>query len=410
MFYQPELNFLRNILKHYRLQTLLSPMDSIDVTQLDMGLRQIIGIPSDYKKLMDFLTNHMESNQIYRVHDSFSCSYFFLLLPATDITTILSIGPFIQCARSSHELMELIEQHALSPQLFPTFEKYLGSLPQIEDDSALLTLLHTFAEKIWGTADNYSLITYEHGISDIAASDVPTTSPSEQEDTLFQMQMLEQRYAMENELLHAVSQGLINKADIITSTVSSSIIEQRSTDILRNTKNYSIIINTLLRKAAEYGSVHPYYIDKISSDFARKIENSISVAACEKLQFEMIRKYCLLVKNHSMKGYSPLVQRVIMRIDSDLTADLSLSAIAAYIKTNPSYLSTQFKKETGSTLTDYVNRKRVEHALLLLNSTSMQIQTIAQYCGIPDVNYFTKLFKKYINKTPKDYRAEITGR
>ena len=111
-----------------------------------------------------------------------------------------------------------------------------------------------------------------------------------------------------------------------------------------------------------------------------------------------------------MKGYSPLIQRVITRIDSDLTADLSLKAIASLLNVNPSYLSTQFKKETGSTLTDYVNRKRVEHAILLLNSTSMQIQTIALYCGIPDVNYFTKLFKKYINKTPKEYRAEITGR
>ena len=410
MFYEAELHFLQDILKHYRLQTLLLPKDSLDVTQLDMGLRQILGISGDYEKLLDFLMNHIQSNQIYRVRDSFKCNYFFLLLPDTDMATILSLGPFIEYDYNNHELMELVEKHGLSTRLFPTFEKYHGSLPQIEDDSALITLLHTFAEKIWGNANNYSLITYEHGISDIEPSTIPDSPLSEQEDTLFQMQMLEQRYAMENELLHAVSQGLTGKADMITSTVSSTIIEQRSTDILRNTKNYSIIINTLLRKAAENGSVHPYYIDKVSSDFARKIENSISVSACEKLQFEMIRKYCLLVKNHSMKGYSPLVQRVIMRIDSDLTADLSLSAIAEYIKTNPSYLSTQFKKETGSTLTDYVNRKRVEHALLLLNSTSMQIQTIAQYCGIPDVNYFTKLFKKYINKTPKDYRAEITGR
>ena len=49
----------------------------------------------------------------------------------------------------------------------------------------------------------------------------------------------------------------------------------------------------------------------------------------------------------------------------------------------------------------------MEHALFLLNSTNMQIQTIAQYCGIPDVNYFTKTFKKYIGKTPKEYREEF---
>ena len=87
----------------------------------------------------------------------------------------------------------------------------------------------------------------------------------------------------------------------------------------------------------------------------------------------MVHKYCLLVKNHSMKGYSLLIQKVLVRIDSDLTADLSLKTQAALLNVNASYLSTLFKKETGQTLTDYVNKKRVEHALFLLNSSSMQI-------------------------------------
>ena len=73
-----------------------------------------------------------------------------------------------------------------------------------------------------------------------------------------------------------------------------------------------------------------------------------------------------------MKGYSLLIQKVLVRIDSDLTADLSLKTQAALLNVNASYLSTLFKKETGQTLTDYVNKKRVEHALFLLNSSSMQ--------------------------------------
>lgn len=108
-----------------------------------------------------------------------------------------------------------------------------------------------------------------------------------------------------------------------------------------------------------------------------------------------------------MKGYSLLIRKVLTRIDSDLTADLSLKTQADLLNVNASYLSTLFKKETGTTLTDYVSRKRVEHAVFLLNSTDMQIQTIAQYCGIPDVNYFTKTFKKYVQKTPKEYRESV---
>jgi YesN/AraC family two-component response regulator len=58
-------------------------------------------------------------------------------------------------------------------------------------------------------------------------------------------------------------------------------------------------------------------------------------------------------------------------------------------------------------LTEFVNRKRVEYGVLLLNTTSMQVQTIAQHCGISDINYFTRIFKKYIGKTPKEYRNSI---
>ena len=118
----------------------------------------------------------------------------------------------------------------------------------------------------------------------------------------------------------------------------------------------------------------------------------------------MIDKYCQLVKKHSMKNYSSLVQKVITLVDFDITADLSLSRQAEILNVNASYLSTLFKKETGTTLTEYVAKKRVEQAAFLLTSTNLQIQTISQNCGIYDVNYFTKLFKKYTGKTPKEYR------
>ena len=221
------------------------------------------------------------------------------------------------------------------------------------------------------------------------------------------MQALEQRYAMENEFLQAVSQGLSHKARMLIGSSAPAHTQSRAMDALTSAKYYMIVLNTLLRKAAEQGFVHPLHIDQLSADFAFKIDRCNSTENSQKLMQEMIHKYCLLVKNHSMKGYSLLVQKVITQIDSDLTADLSLNALAALLSVNASYLSSLFKKETGSTLTDYVNHRRIEHGILLLNSTTLQIQTIAQYCGIPDVNYFTKLFKRYIGKTPKEYREAV---
>lgn len=166
-------------------------------------------------------------------------------------------------------------------------------------------------------------------------------------------------------------------------------------------------MNTLLRKAVENCAVHPIYIEKESSAFARKIELQTSEAAINALLKEMVQRYTLLAKKHSLRGYSPLVRRVMVNVESDLSADLSLRSQAKLLGINPSYLSTVFKKETGQTLTEYVTEKRIRQAVSLLSSTNMQIQTVAEYCGITDLCYFTKIFKKVMGMTPTQYRNEL---
>ena len=121
-------------------------------------------------------------------------------------------------------------------------------------------------------------------------------------------------------------------------------------------------------------------------------------------------KVCLLVKNHSLSKYSNLIGKTITLIYYDLTADLSLNNIAQTLNVNPSYLSSLFRKECGCTLTDYVNNRRIEHAVSLLNTTDKQIQNIAFECGIQDTNYFIKLFKKYTGLTPTGYKEQIGKR
>ena len=59
---------------------------------------------------------------------------------------------------------------------------------------------------------------------------------------------------------------------------------------------------------------------------------------------------------------------------------------------NASYLSSLFRREMDMTLTDYVNGRRIDTALKLLNTTDIPIQDIAYYVGIEDVNYFTRIF------------------
>lgn len=226
----------------------------------------------------------------------------------------------------------------------------------------------------------------------------------EQDNTLIRMKLMENRYHYENELMQAVSLGQIQKFDQLMASFTEISFEQRTSDPVRNMKNYCIIMNTLLRKAAENGGVHPFYIDRVSSSFAFKIEQLSSLADTADIMSDIFSSYCRLVRKHSLKNYSPIVQKTVVYIEADLSANLSLSALANAQNVSAGYLSTVFKRETGMTVTQFVRRKRMNHAMNLLRTTRMQIQTIALHCGIADLQYFSKLFKKHSGKSPKEYR------
>ena len=407
MTYKTEFQFFLKLLNNFHLNHYVFSNRLDKIPEFDKGLRQLFYPGIDYTKAFSHNLAAFRHNTIYRIHDEFLCSYLFLRLPKNHLCILA--GPYLTAPCSAAALLEDRKMSPVPESLLSQLENFYTGIPLIRDEVLLLSIWNTFGECIWGSIDNFSLEDVSFLCTTEREPIALRPEHKQTEDALVSMRILEERYALENQFMQAVAQGQTHKAETFINSSFSRGLEHRIPDPVRNIKNYSIILNTLLRKAAEMGIVHPLHIDSLSSRFASKIEQLSSEAAGLALHKEMVHKYCLLVKNHSMKGYSLLVRKVLTRIDSDLTADLSLKAQADLLNVNPSYLSTLFKREMGCTLTEYVNRKRIEHGIFLLNSTGMQIQEIAQACGIPDLNYFTKTFKKLTGKTPKEYRDNISG-
>jgi len=407
MHYQRELNYLKNVLHKLHLQAEILSANNFPDHPLDFGLRKFLGRDDEYEELFLNTAIRVRSNIICKVTDIFRCCYVFLPLPDTPQPTFFLIGPYVTEEIDLQQRIEDAERIGVLPRTFRQMQKYYENIPVINDENMLFALLNVLGETLWGSAEAYEILDINQELSS-TFSPLPhsdnTDSPAE---FLMNMQMLEARYAYENELIRTVSQGLSHRADKMLSGFSQLTLEARLMDPVRNMKNYSIICNTLLRKAAEQGGVHPVYLDSVSSDFAQKIESIRSVAKGQELMGEMIRSYCRLVKKHSTGRYSAVVQRTIAYIDTDLSADLQLQTLAGIQNVNASYLSSLFKKETGQTITEHINQKRMDHAIHLLQTTHLQVQSIAQHCGISDANYFSKLFKKHTGMTPGQYRARM---
>ena len=98
-------------------------------------------------------------------------------------------------------------------------------------------------------------------------------------------------------------------------------------------KNRMIVFNTLLRKAIEPSKVHPYYIDAISSKYARLIEDADVIP--NEMMWQMVRDYCAYVRRYSLKEYSPAVQKVMNYVNLNVSELLTLKSLAAMCFNQP---------------------------------------------------------------------------
>lgn len=411
MNYQAELNFVKELLTTYRLKLQIFDDDITPdkVLSEHSWIGELLSKEASLANIYNHFKEQCQPNIIYQIDDGFLCHHIVFVFSTQDSKEQYAyIGPYTQEPINKQHITKLAEKYHFSQELVSRLESYYQDIPFLPDDSNFLSIIYTFCSHIWGGTDKFTTKQFQD-FYPINFDSVLKNPSKEFLDSTNDMLYLEERYNTERQLMQAVATGQIPKAELLFATLSKYQFESRSTNALRNTKNYLIILNTLLRVAVRNGDVPPFHIDKLSSAYAHKIEATTSTNAGMALMKEMVRKYCLLVKNHSMKSYSLLIRKVLTQIDYDLTANLGLKNLAAQLNVNPSYLSTLFKKETGSTLTEYVNQKRIEHAVFLLNSSNLQIQMIAQYSGIPDVNYFTKTFKKIIGITPKEYRDRISN-
>ncbi len=398
MFYENELNLLCDTFKKARISTTIANLNSEESFNINDKSDPTTSRLIIQDVLLSEGIKGVESNTVYKVENSYSMCYLYLLLPETSTESILIIGPYVNSPITQNKMLQIGEKQGVAPKFQRVIDEYLSSLPVITENSHLFLLLDAFCEKIWSGSYFAIDINAEQNSPEILQKD------GDYDELLLNMKNMEERYAAENELLNAVSLGQENKIARIFERFNQNNFEMRNTDPLRNIKNYSIIMNTLLRKAAEQGGVHPMYLDIISSQYARKIEQLPNTSAAGVLMEEMFSSYCKLVRKHSIKDFSPLIGKAIMTIESDISAELSLSNLASQLNISSSYLCSLFKKETGKTITEYIAEKRIKRAKKLLKTTNLQIQTIATHCGMPDVGYFSKLFKKQTGKTPREYR------
>lgn len=371
--------------------------------EFDQGLRKFLDYPYGIREGIDAMEEHYEEKKLYLIRDSFEEYYMSFLIPEEYCRSqgkeFIQIGPYIM--KEPDPIAEkIIERYQLPIYLMKELKEYYYSIPFLSDSDAMLGVVLTQMGYLYQDREGLQIVRIE----DSDRLREPLRKESWEDEDRLSVAAVEERYHYEEMMLDAIRVGDMEKVTKISRDFKHYRLKPRSEDTLRNTKNLMVVWNTLFRKAVQQADVHPVYIDRISENFAKQIENCAHVTELADLSRAMTRKYCLLVRNHSMKGYSRMIRDVLNYIDFHIREPLSLKSVSEQVNISPNYLSAQFKKETGKTLTDYMNEKRIHDSLILLTTTDLPIQEVAARVGIYDENYYARLFKKYQGQTAKQYR------
>ena len=83
---------------------------------------------------------------------------------------------------------------------------------------------------------------------------------------------------------------------------------------------------------------------------------------------------------------------------------ITLTELAAFCGLSESYLSRLFKKETGSSVSEYISGQKILAAANMLRFSDYSVARIAQILAFPSQSYFNKIFRKKYSMTPLEYR------
>ncbi len=238
----------------------------------------------------------------------------------------------------------------------------------------------------------------------------------------------------EVEILYVVSGKITVTANSVTEEVSSDSFvfinpaEIHSITVSEYTEYFAIIFSADFVSSSSYDVIESKYVTPLKNH-SLKFTNFLPVAPPIKLILdEMIdnfyKKASFFEFNMKTGIFSVISQILPYTQETDKTTlkkQKQLSDILSYISNHycekillsdiadafymsDKYFSRFFKKNYGISFVDYLNQYRVTEAARLLNETDYRISQVASMCGFDNFSYFSKTFKKFTGKLPKEIR------
>ena len=219
-----------------------------------------------------------------------------------------------------------------------------------------------------------------------------------------------------------VPHGLVYKADASEGYASVRGMIFDTSIIEANMVNYETEILYMFYVQSEnkikiFKEGHPIH-SMLSRCMSDSYEEYLAKDVCYKLPIRaniylsmtaLLRHYCTVKDDSERMIYHNVLRLrpVINYISEHYAEKIYVEKLADIIMVSPDYFTKMFKDSIGKTPVDYINGIRVNRSMQLLIDSDKSIAQIAEEIGFCNANYFHKIFKQYMEMSPLAYRKAV---
>ncbi|MDA3812139.1 MAG: AraC family transcriptional regulator [Spirochaetaceae bacterium] len=143
-------------------------------------------------------------------------------------------------------------------------------------------------------------------------------------------------------------------------------------------------------------------------DPAEEIMPLDTIEEWQKWAAEAMKELFNLLELQRSQTYPKPLKKALTYIAENYHNQLQLTSVADECLVTGSYLSRLFSEHLDTKFIDYVNRYRINQAVILLRDKNISIKEVSYLVGYQDPNYFSRIFRKFMGFSPSDLEKRGT--
>lgn len=218
-------------------------------------------------------------------------------------------------------------------------------------------------------------------------------------------------YSHELALLNYVKEGDVKRLASTYKTLPRTKYGNMSNDALKQFFYGCIANTTLVTRYAIEGGLEEETAFTLSDVYIKSMEKCKSLYELNLLNERMALDFTERVsraKALKQPVFSKTVLTCMDYIARNIQSKITLDLLAKEVHLTPKYLSYLFHKETGETLSSYIEEKKINEAKTLLMYSEYSFHHISECLSFHSQSYFISVFKKRVGMTPKEYRIKYS--